>query len=59
MNRADWGALGNLLNMAAGWARFKAAPPGTRASERALGSVLKNGVKVYKARTTRPKRTRR
>ncbi len=59
MKRTDWSALGNLLNMATAWARFKAAPPGTRASERALGAALKSSVKVYKARTTKPKRTRR
>lgn len=59
MNRADWRALGNLLDMATACVRYKASTPGTRASDRALRAIMRSGLKVYKARTTGPKRTRR
>ncbi len=59
MNRADWSALGSLLDMARACVRYKASRPGTRASDRALRAIARSGLKVYKARTARPKRTRR
>ncbi len=59
MNRAEWSALGNLLDMATACVRYKASTPGTRASDRALRAIVRSGLKVYKAPTTRARRARR